>query len=43
MSDRPAIPTDTQRELLFECRYRCACDCEPVSLEKAHIIPVEQN
>lgn len=39
MSDRPAIPIYIQRELLFECRYRCACDCEPVSLEKAHIIP----
>jgi type I restriction enzyme R subunit len=39
MSDRPAIPVETQRDLLFECRYRCACDCEPVSLEKAHIIP----
>ena len=39
MSDRLAIPIDIQRELLFECRYRCACDCEPVSLEKAHIIP----
>ena len=39
MSDRPAIPIDVQRDLLFECRYRCACDCEPVSLEKAHIIP----
>jgi len=38
MSDRPAIPLEIQRELLFECRYRCACDCEPVSLEKAHII-----
>jgi type I restriction enzyme R subunit len=37
MSDRPAIPIATQRELLFECRYRCACCCEPVSLEKAHI------
>ncbi|MFS2115516.1 type I restriction endonuclease [Herbaspirillum frisingense] len=38
MSNRPAVPIETQRELLFECRYRCACDCEPVSLEKAHII-----
>lgn len=38
MSDRPAIPLQIRRELLFECRYRCACDCEPVSLEKAHII-----
>jgi type I restriction enzyme R subunit len=39
MSSRPAIPLEVQRELLFECRYRCANDCEPVSLEKAHIIP----
>jgi type I restriction enzyme, R subunit len=39
MSDRPAIPVEIQRELLFECRYRCACCCEPVSLEKAHIDP----
>ena len=39
MSDRPAIPIETQRELLYECRYRCACCCEPVSLEKAHIDP----
>lgn len=39
MSSRPAIPLEVQRELLFECRYRCACDCEPVSLEKAHIVP----
>lgn len=39
MSSRPAIPMDTQRYLLFECRYRCACCCEPVSLEKAHIDP----
>ena len=33
------IPVDIQRELLFEVRYRCACDCESVSLEKCHIIP----
>jgi type I restriction enzyme, R subunit len=39
MSDRPAIPIEIQRDLLFECRYRCACDCEPMSLEKAHIRP----
>ncbi len=39
MSNRPAIPRQTQLDLLFECRYRCACDCEPVSLEKAHIRP----
>ena len=39
MSDRPAIPIDVQRELLFECRYLCACCCISISLEKAHIIP----
>jgi type I restriction enzyme R subunit len=39
MSNRPAIPRAIQLDLLFEVRYRCACDCEPVSLEKAHIIP----
>ncbi len=39
MSNRPAIPLEIQRELLFECRYLCAARCEPVSLEKAHIIP----
>jgi len=39
MSDRPAISKKVKEELLFECRYRCACDCEPVSLEKAHIDP----
>ena len=39
MTNRPAIPRQVQLDLLFECRYRCACCCEPVSLEKAHIIP----
>lgn len=39
MSNRLAIPVQIKRDLLFECRYRCACDCVPVSLEKAHIIP----
>lgn len=38
MTHRPAIPQQTQRDLLFECRYRCACCCESVSLEKAHIV-----
>ena len=38
MSDRPAIPRAIQEELLLECRHRCAVDCEPVALEKAHII-----
>ena len=36
---RPKIPIATQRELLFEVRYRCACCCEPISLEKCHIVP----
>ena len=39
MRSRPKIPRDTELELMFECRYLCACDCTPVSLEKAHIIP----
>lgn len=43
MSNRSAIPLSIQRELLFECRYRCACDCEPVSLEKAHIRPWSES
>ena len=38
-SSRPAIPRATQEALLLEARHRCAVDCEPVSLEKAHIIP----
>lgn len=33
------IPVETQRDLLFECRHRCACCCFPVSLEKCHIDP----
>jgi type I restriction enzyme R subunit len=39
MSDRPPIPRHIVEELLLECRHRCAVDCEPVALEKAHIIP----
>jgi type I restriction enzyme, R subunit len=39
MSDRPAIPKAIQEDVLLECRHRCACCCEPVALEKAHIIP----
>lgn len=38
MAKRPAIPLSVQRQLLLEVRHRCAADCEPVSLEKAHII-----
>jgi len=39
MSDRPPIPIDIQREVLFQARHRCAVCCEPTPLEKAHIIP----
>ncbi len=39
MSDRPNIPIEIQREVLFEARHRCAVCCEPLPLEKAHIIP----
>src|SRR5437660_1235003 len=39
MAKRPAIPRHVQQQLLLEVRHRCAADCEPVSLEKAHIIP----
>ena len=39
MSNRPAIPVDIQREVLFEARHRCAVCCEPTPLERAHIRP----
>jgi len=39
MGSRPAIPIEIQREVLFQARHRCAVCGEPVSLEKAHIIP----
>ena len=39
MSNRPAIPIDIQREVLFEARHRCAVCCEPTPLERAHIDP----
>lgn len=39
MSNRPPIPIDTQREVLFQARHRCSVCCEPTPLEKAHIIP----
>ncbi|HMV46975.1 MAG TPA: HNH endonuclease signature motif containing protein, partial [Blastocatellia bacterium] len=43
MSNRPAIPTEIENALMFECRYRCACCCEPTPLERAHIIPWSQT
>ena len=39
MADRPAIPIDVKRQVLFECCHRCAVDGVPVQLENAHIIP----
>ena len=39
MPNRPAIPVEIQREVLFESRHRCAVCCEPLPLEYAHIIP----
>jgi type I restriction enzyme, R subunit len=38
-ADRPAIPSDVCREVLFQARHRCAVCCEPIPLEYAHIIP----
>jgi type I restriction enzyme R subunit len=39
MSNRPAIPIEVQREVLFQARHRCAVCCESTPLERAHIIP----
>jgi type I restriction enzyme R subunit len=39
MSSRPAIPKEIAEEVIFEARHRCAACCEPVALERAHIIP----
>ena len=39
MPNRPAIPTEVRREVLFEARHRCAVCCWPLPLELAHIIP----
>ena len=36
---RPAIPIETQREVLFEARHHCAVCCFALSLELAHVIP----
>jgi type I restriction enzyme R subunit len=43
MTSRPAIPVEIQQEVLLEARHRCSCCCEPVSLEKAHIVPWSQT
>jgi type I restriction enzyme, R subunit len=39
MPNRPAIPIEIRREVLFEARYRCAVCCDPTPLEQAHIRP----
>jgi type I restriction enzyme, R subunit len=38
-SNRPAIPIETKREVLFEARHHCAVCCESLPLEYAHIVP----
>ena len=38
-TNRPAIPRAVQEQVLLEVRHRCAVCCEPVALEKAHIVP----
>src|ERR1043166_411058 len=38
-ADRPAIPIDVRREVLFEARHHCAVCCQGLPLEYAHIIP----
>ncbi len=40
---RPAIPTETRREVLFEARHRCAVCCWQLPLEMAHIVPWHQT
>lgn len=37
--DRPHLPLDVRRQVLFEARHHCAVDCVPLPLEQAHIIP----
>ena len=37
--NRPAIPMDVQREVLYQARHHCSVCCVPTPLEKAHIIP----
>ncbi len=39
VTDRPAIPIEVQRDVLFQARHRCAVCCEPTPLERAHIRP----
>lgn len=38
MAHRPAIPKETERQILVECGHRCAACGEPTPLERAHII-----
>lgn len=37
--NRPAIPIETKREVLFEARHHCAVCCTSLPLEYAHVIP----
>ena len=38
-TSRPAIPTETKRDVLFEARHHCAVCCTALPLEYAHVIP----
>jgi ATP-dependent helicase YprA (DUF1998 family)/very-short-patch-repair endonuclease len=43
MTNRPAIPIEVKREVLFQARHRCAVCCEPTPLERAHIRPWRES
>src|SRR5438874_5167128 len=42
-NDRPAIPIEIRRQVLFEARHHCAVCCNPLPLEQAHIIPWSES
>ncbi|MFH1028182.1 MAG: type I restriction endonuclease, partial [Pseudomonadota bacterium] len=39
MANRPSIPIEIRREVLYQARHCCAVCCEATPLERAHIIP----
>jgi len=41
--DRPSIPVEIRREVLFEARHHCAVCCNPLPLEQAHVIPWNES
>src|SRR6266542_1957334 len=42
-SDRPVIPIEIRREVLFEARHHCAVCCNPLPLEQAHVVPWSES